>query len=49
MKQYIGNLSAGEQIIDLNIAHLAAGNYIYSVKVSNLSGTFRQSRLFTKR
>jgi protocatechuate 3,4-dioxygenase beta subunit len=49
MKQYIGSLSAGEQIIDLDTASLAAGNYIYSVKVSNLSGTFRQSRLFTKR
>lgn len=49
LKNYtIGNLSAGEQIIDMDVSGLAPGRYIYSVKVSNLSGTFRQSKMLIK-
>ena len=48
LKQYIGNMSAGDQLIDLDVSHLATGLYLYSVKISNLSGTFSQSKLFTK-
>lgn len=47
-RQILGNMSAGEQSIDLNVAGLSAGNYVYTVKVSNLSGTFSQSKLFVK-
>lgn len=49
LKHYvIGNLSSGEQIIDADVSGLAPGRYIYSVKVSNLSGTYRQSKLLIK-
>lgn len=49
LKTYtIGNLSAGEQIIDADVSGLASGRYVYNVKVSNLSGTFRQSKLLIK-
>jgi len=47
-KQLPGNLAAGEQLIDLDVSGLPAGNYIYKVKITNLSGTFTQARLFTK-
>lgn len=47
-KQAAGNMSAGEQYIDLDVAGLAAGNYVYQVKITNLSGTYTQSKLFTK-
>lgn len=47
-KQILGNLAAGDHIIDLDVADLPAGNYIYSVKISNLNGTYGQSKLFVK-
>lgn len=43
-----GTMLAGEQVIDVDLAGLAAGRYIYSVKISNASGTFRQSKAFMK-
>jgi len=48
LKQVLGNMSAGEQIIDLDVSGLAAGNYVYHVKVTNLSGTFTQSQMMLK-
>lgn len=44
----IGYLASGEQIIDLDVSSLAQGRYVYSVKVSNAQGTFRQSRILIK-
>jgi protocatechuate 3,4-dioxygenase beta subunit len=44
----IGHLSPGEQIIDLDVSDLASGSYVYSVKVSNSIGTFRQARMLIK-
>lgn len=44
-----GTLAAGEQIIDLDISGLAEGLYVYTVKISNSSGTFKQSRLLIKK
>lgn len=44
--QLIGNLSSGEQLIDLDVSGLATGNYIYKVKVTNISGTFIQAKQF---
>jgi protocatechuate 3,4-dioxygenase beta subunit len=46
--QSFGNLSAGEQILDMDVSNLSAGKYIYSVKISNALGTFKQSKLFIK-
>lgn len=48
LKQLVGNLSAGEHILDLDTSKLPAGKYVYTVKVANLSGTFTQSKLFIK-
>ncbi|MGC4057030.1 MAG: T9SS type A sorting domain-containing protein [Chitinophagaceae bacterium] len=48
VKQVIGNMSSGEQLVDLDVSQLPAGNYVYSVKITNLSGTFSQSRMFVK-
>lgn len=49
IKSYlVGNLSTGEQIIDMDVSELSAGRYIYNVKVSNSGGTFRQSRMLIK-
>ncbi len=47
-KQISGSLSSGEHTIDLDVSNLPAGKYIYTVKITNLSGTYRQSRLFEK-
>ncbi len=47
-KLTVGHLDAGEQVIDLDLSDLAAGRYIYSVKVNNASGTFRQSKVLIK-
>lgn len=47
-KQYLGSMNAGEQTLDLDISSLAAGNYIYTVKVNNLNGIYAQSRMFVK-
>ncbi|MGN6477513.1 MAG: T9SS type A sorting domain-containing protein [Flavipsychrobacter sp.] len=47
-KQILGNLGSGEQSIDLDLSGLPPGKYVYTVKVSNLSGTFSQSKLFIK-
>lgn len=46
--QVMGNMSAGEHFIDLDVSGLAAGRYIYRVKVTNLAGTFSQAKLFIK-
>lgn len=48
-RQILGNMSAGEQNIDIDVSGLSTGQYIYAVKISNLSGTFSQSKLFIKR
>ncbi|MGI4873916.1 MAG: T9SS type A sorting domain-containing protein [Janthinobacterium lividum] len=48
LRQALGTMAAGEQLLDLDVAALAAGNYVYNVKVSNLSGTFTQSRMLLK-
>ncbi|MGC4057032.1 MAG: hypothetical protein QM743_02785 [Chitinophagaceae bacterium] len=48
IQREIGSLHSGEQIIDLDVSKVPAGNYICSVKVSNGSGTFSQSRMFVK-
>ncbi|GAB3741209.1 hypothetical protein GCM10027594_20970 [Hymenobacter agri] len=48
LKQVLGTLGAGEQLIDLDVSGLAAGNYVYNVKVSNLAGTFTQSQMLLK-
>lgn len=48
LKQLNGNMMPGEQMIDLDVSGLPAANYIYTVKVSNISGSFLQSRLFVK-
>jgi hypothetical protein len=48
LKQSLGNMTAGEQMIDLNVSALPIGTYIYTVKVTTLSGIFSQSKLFTK-
>lgn len=47
-KQVAGDLSSGEQILDLDVSGLAAGKYVYSVKIVNINGTFMQSKLFLK-
>lgn len=47
-KQVMGNMNAGEQYIDLDVQKLPAGQYVYKISVSNLSGTFMQSKLFLK-
>lgn len=47
-KQLIGNLSAGDHTLDIDTSALPAGKYVYSVKITNLSGTFTQSKLFIK-
>lgn len=44
----IGNLNSGEQIIDLDISSLAAGRYVYTMKLSNANGTFKQSKVMIK-
>ncbi len=44
--QVPGNLGAGEQLVDLDVSGLAAGQYIFKVKVTNLSGTFVQAKQF---
>lgn len=44
--QLIGNLSSGEQLIDLDVSGLATGQYIFKVKVTNISGTFIQAKQF---
>jgi len=44
----IGNLGSGEQIIDVDLSGFASGRYIYSVKISNSNGTFKQSKLLIK-
>nr|WP_243651145.1 T9SS type A sorting domain-containing protein [Hymenobacter gummosus] len=48
LRQLAGTLSAGEQIIDLDVSGLAAGAYVCHVQVSNLGGTFTQSQLLRK-
>lgn len=48
LRQVLGTMSAGEKIIDLDVSGLAAGNYVYNVKVSNMSGTFTQSQMLLK-
>ncbi|WP_317191931.1 dioxygenase family protein [Hymenobacter rubidus] len=48
LKQLLGMMPAGETMIDLDVSGLAAGNYLYHVKVSNLAGTFAQSQLLLK-
>ncbi|WP_369810991.1 dioxygenase family protein [Hymenobacter aranciens] len=48
LRQALGTLGAGDHLVDLNLSALAAGNYLYQVKVANLSGTFTQSNLLTK-
>ena len=47
-RQLLGTVVAGEQKIDLDVSQLAAGKYVFTVKVSNLEGTFTQSKLFEK-
>ena len=46
--QVIGQLSAGEQYIDLDVSSLPADKYIYKVKVTNTNGSFTQARMFIK-
>lgn len=46
--QKSGTLPAGEQMLDLDVVKLAAGRYVYNVKIINSAGTFTQSRLFEK-
>lgn len=48
LRQSLGNLSAGDQVVDLDLSRVPAGKYIYTVKVSNLSGSFAQSKLMIK-
>ncbi|WP_369811237.1 dioxygenase family protein [Hymenobacter convexus] len=48
LRQVLGTLSAGEKMIDLDVSALAAGSYVTTVKVANLSGTFTQSQLLLK-
>lgn len=48
MSQVPGNLAAGEQLIDLDVSGLASGQYIFKVKVTNLSGTFIQAKQFVR-
>jgi len=48
LKQIMGTMSAGDQSVDLDVSKLAAGNYVFIVKVTNLSGNFSQSMLFVK-
>ena len=47
-KQLMGNLSAGNHTLDIDTSALPVGKYIFSVKITNLSGTFSQSKLFVK-
>lgn len=47
-KQILGNMDSGEHIIDIDTSRLPADKYVYTVKVSNSSGTFTQSKLFVK-
>ncbi len=46
--QVLENLSSGEQLVDVDMSGLPSGRYVYEVKVTNLSGTFRQSKLLIK-
>lgn len=46
--QILGNMPSGEQTIDMDVSGLAANNYIFKVKITNLSGTFTQAKLFVK-
>lgn len=47
-KQITGNLTAGDHTLDIDTSTLPAGKYVFSVKITNLSGTFTQSKLFVK-
>lgn len=47
-RQVMGMLPAGEQLVDLDVAALAAGNYLYHVKVTNQTGTFAQTKMLLK-
>lgn len=44
----LGTMSSGEQIIDMDVSDLAAGRYAFTVKVTNMIGTFRQSKILVK-
>ena len=44
----VGNLGSGEQIIDMDVSGLAPGRYIYTVKISNANGTFKQSKVLLR-
>lgn len=46
--QVMGNLSAGEQMIDLDLSGISSGRYIYNVKVTTVTGTYSQSKILIK-
>lgn len=47
-QQDLGHLGAGEHTLKLDVAQLPMGKYIYNVIVSNLLGSYNQSKLFVK-
>ncbi len=42
-------LGSGKNEFEINTAKLQSGDYIYQLQVSNLSGTFKQSKKFVKK
>lgn len=42
------NLGSGNNLIEYNTSKLQAGNYLYQLQVTNLSGTFKQSKKLIK-
>lgn len=47
-EQSHNRLTAGEHNIQLDVANLSIGKYIYSVEISNSQGVFTQSKMFIK-
>ncbi|MFT4061637.1 MAG: T9SS type A sorting domain-containing protein [Edaphocola sp.] len=47
-RQVLGTMAAGEHSVDLDVSTLAAGVYVYTVKVTTADGIFSQSKLFQK-
>ncbi|MBX2905349.1 MAG: hypothetical protein KF744_04880 [Taibaiella sp.] len=46
--QISGNLPPGENLVDLDVSKLPAGNYVFTVKATTAAGTYSQSKLFIR-